>query len=323
MSTPDVRPVVPDALRVIDSHTEGEPTRVVIEGWPLPAGTTMLERREALRVSADHLRRAVVREPRGHEAMVGALLTPPVRDGSIAGVVFFNSRTYLGMCGHGLMGVVRTLAHLGRIGDGCVRLDTPAGTVTAELNAAGEVTIENVPATCHVLDVAVDVPDLGPVRGDVAYGGNWFFLTEAGRTPLTLAAAAALTREAQAIQDAVNAHRITGAGGAPIDHIELSGPAVRDNADARNFVLCSSGDYDRSPCGTGTSAVMAALHARGRLAIGEEWRQESITGGLFTGWLEQRPDGDLVPHLRGRAFITSEAILRFEPDDPFREGFGP
>jgi proline racemase len=227
------------------------------------------------------------------------------------------------MCGHGLMGVVRTLAHLGRIEDGCWRFDTPAGTVAAELNPAGEVTIENVPASCYALDVAVDVTELGRVRGDVAYGGNWFFLTEAGRTPLTLAAAATLAREAQAIQEAVNAQGITGVGGKPIDHIELSGPAAGHGADARNFVLCSSGDYDRSPCGTGTSAVMAARHARGLLATGEVWRQESITGGLFSGWLERSPNGDLVPHIRGRAFITAEAVLRFDPDDPFRVGFAP
>jgi proline racemase len=314
---------MPDTLRVIDSHTEGEPTRVIIDGWPLPQGASMLERREALRRDADHLRRAVVREPRGHDALVGALLTPPVHNGSIAGIIFFNSRTYLGMCGHGLMGVVRTLAHLGRIEDGCWRFDTPAGTVAAELNPAGEVTIENVPASCYALDVAVDVTELGRVRGDVAYGGNWFFLTEAGRTPLTLAAAATLAREAQAIQEAVNAQGITGVGGKPIDHIELSGPAAGHGADARNFVLCSSGDYDRSPCGTGTSAVMAARHARGLLATGEVWRQESITGGLFSGWLERSPNGDLVPHIRGRAFVTAEAELRFDPDDPFRVGFAP
>jgi proline racemase len=316
-------PPMPDAIRVIDSHTEGEPTRVVLEGWPQPPGATMSDRRAALRTDAEHLRRAVVREPRGHEAMVGALLTPPVHGDSIAGVIFFNSRTYLGMCGHGLMGVVRTLAHLGRIGDGCWRFDTPAGTVSAELNAKGEVTIENVPARCHAMDVVVDVPELGQVRGDVAYGGNWFFLTEGSRAPLVLAAAPTLTREAQAIQDAIDAQGVTGEGGEAIDHIELSGPAMRPDADARNFVLCSSGDYDRSPCGTGTSAVMAALHARGRLAPGAEWRQESITGGLFTGWLERSANGDLVPRIRGRAFVTAEGLLRFDPDDPFRMGFAP
>ena len=313
---------LPDAIRVIDSHTEGEPTRVVIDGWPEPPGDTMQERLDSIRVSADQLRKAVVREPRGHEAMVGALLTPPVQDGSIAGIVFFNTRTYLGMCGHGLMGVVRTLEHIGRIGEGCWRFDTPVGTVAAELHAGGQVTIENVAPRCHSLDLEVDVPGLGIVRGDVAYGGNWFFLTEARGTPLTVEAAGELTRQARRIQEAIDASGITGAAGAAIDHIELAGPASGDRADARNFVLCSSGDYDRSPCGTGTSAVMAVLHARGRLAIGERWRQESITGGLFTGWLDRSPNGELLPRIRGRAFVTGEAVLRFDPGDPFRSGIG-
>lgn len=314
--------VLPDVMRVVDSHTEGEPTRVVIDGWPDPPGATMQERAAALRATADHLRRAVVREPRGHGAMVGALLTPPVHAGSVAGIVFFNTRTYLGMCGHGLMGVVRTLEHLGRIGVGCWRFDTPVGTVSAELHDDGQVTIENVPPRCHALDVELDVPELGRIRGDIAYGGNWFFLTEAWDTPLTVDHAGELTRKARLIQDAIDAKGMTGEAGAAIDHIELSGRAEGEHADARNFVLCSSGDYDRSPCGTGTSAVMAVLHARGRLAIGDRWRQESITGGLFTGWLEQSSDGQIVPRIRGRAFVTGETILRFHPDDPFRTGIG-
>jgi proline racemase len=313
---------LPDAIRVIDSHTEGEPTRVVIDGWPAPAGETMMDRREALSRGGDVLRRAVVLEPRGHQAMVGALLTTPVHAESAAGVIFFNSRTYLGMCGHGLMGVVRTLAHLGRLGPGCWRFDTPAGTVSAELSADGAVTIENVPAYCLAMDVAVEVPRLGAVTGDIAYGGNWFFLTEPRSAPLELASVPALMREAQAIQDALNAGGIGGTDGAPIDHIELSGPPARADADARNFVLCSSGEYDRSPCGTGTSAVMAVRHARRLLEPGAPWRQESITGGMFTGWIEAGANGSVVPRIRGRAFITAESTLRFHPADPFREGFG-
>ena len=314
---------LPDVLRVIDSHTEGEPTRVVLEGWPAPPGTTMAERREALRRDGEALRRAVTREPRGHQAMVGALLTSPVHGESVAGIIFFNSRTYLGMCGHGLMGVVRTLAHLGQIGAGCWRFDTPAGTVSAELSDGGEITIENVPSYCLATDVELDVPELGAVRGDIAYGGNWFFLTEPRRARLELGAVPELMREAHAIQHALDAQCIGGANGVPIDHIELSGPGARPDADARNFVLCSSGDYDRSPCGTGTSAVMAARYARGQLAPGEPWRQESITGSMFTGWIEPAPDGAVVPRIRGRAFITAEATLRFDRADPFREGFGP
>ena len=316
------RVALPDELEVIDSHTEGEPTRVILDGWPVPPGETMADRLAALRRDGDALRRAVVREPRGHQAMVGALLTPPVHDGSVAGIIFFNNLTYLGMCGHGLIGVVRTLQHVGRLGAGLWHFDTPAGTVSAELTADG-ITIENVPAYCHALDVTVDVPELGPVRGDVVYGGNWFFLAEPRDHVLALADAVELTREAAALQRALQSAGIAGTEGAPIDHIELSGLPAQAGAHARNFVLCSSGDYDRSPCGTGTSAVMAARHARGLLAPGEHWRQESITGGVFTGWIERALDGAVVPRIRGRAFVTGRAVLRFEHEDPFREGFGP
>jgi proline racemase len=309
----------PATIRVIDSHTEGEPTRVVVDGWPQPTGATMEERREDLRRRFDHLRQAVVCEPRGHAAIVGALLTPPVNADSLTGVIFFNNETYLGMCGHGLIGVVRTLAHMGRLSSGSARFDTPVGTVSAQLNDDGSVTIENVASRCHALDVAVDVPGLGRVVGDVGYGGNWFFVTHLDE-PLEMSNVAELTRVTRAIQDAITAAKP--AGGVPIDHIEVSGPASRPDADAKNFVLCSGGEYDRSPCGTGTSAVMALLHARKRLAIGEEWRQESITGSRFVGWLTAGANGELVPHIRGQAFVTGEATLRFDPDDPFRLGIG-
>jgi proline racemase len=308
---------IPSAIRVVDSHTEGEPTRVIIDGMPQPAGHTMAERRDDLRNRFDHLRRAVVCEPRGYAAIVGAMLTPPVSPDSLAGIVFFNNETYLGMCGHGLIGVVRTLQHLDRLSPGVARFDTPVGTVSAELNRDGSVTIQNVPAHCHALDVAVEVPRLGEVTGDVAYGGNWFFITHLD-VPLELRNVAELTRLTQSIQDAIDEQGT--AGDVPIDHIELSGPPHRPDADARNFVLCSGGEYDRSPCGTGTSAVMAMLHERGRLDIGQEWRQESITGSRFTGWLTRGASGELIPHIRGTAFITGEATLRFDPADPFRLG---
>jgi 4-hydroxyproline epimerase len=312
----------PATIRVIDSHTEGEPTRVVVDGWPQPAGATMAERRDDVRVRTDHLRRAVVCEPRGHDAIVGALLTPPVTPDAAAGIIFFNNGTYLGMCGHGLIGVVRTLEYLGRVRPGVSRFDTPVGTVSAELSADGSVTIENVAAYCHATDVAVDVPGVGRVVGDVAYGGNWFFLTHVDGAAIGLEHARDLTRLTQAIQDALRSARITGAGGADIDHIELAAAPTRPDADSRNFVLCSGGEYDRSPCGTGTSAVMAARHHRGQLALGERWRQESVAGSLFTGWLTAGPDGSVVPHVRGTAFVTGEATLRFDPSDPFRGGLG-
>jgi len=309
----------PLEIRVVDSHTEGEPTRVIVDGWPQPRGATMEERREELRRDWDHLRRAVVCEPRGHSAVVGALLTPPVNNGSLCGIIFFNNETYLGMCGHGLIGVVRTLQHLGRLSAGAAQFDTPVGVVKAEMGADGAVTIQNVASYCHALDVAVDVPGVGRVVGDVGYGGNWFFITHRDAV-LPSSDVASLTRETQAIQDAITAQRV--AGGVPIDHIELSGPPTRPDADARNFVLCSGGEYDRSPCGTGTSAVMAVRHSRGVLPIGDEWRQESITGSRFVGWLTVGENGALIPHIRGSAFVTGEATLRFEPADPFRLGIG-
>jgi 4-hydroxyproline epimerase len=344
---------LPDRIVVVDSHTEGEPTRVVVAGWCEVAGATMAERRDELRRHHDALRRALVCEPRGHEAMVGALLTPPVEPGSAAGVVFFDNAGYLGMCGHGTIGVVRTLEFLGRL-DGwsaaespgaaaagaaatrTIRLDTPAGTVKAEIGGGqaaddldgwdrneGAVTVVNVPAHCHAVDVTVEVPWLGRVTGDVAYGGNWFFLTgigQLGGVQLARDQVGALTAATRRIRDSLAAAGVTGEGGAEIDHVEVFGPPSGPWADSRNFVLCPGGAYDRSPCGTGTSAKLATLYARGELAPGKRWRQESITGGLFTAWLGR--DGDaLVPHLRGRAFITGQATLLFDRRDPFREGF--
>lgn len=314
-------PEIPDAIRVIDSHTEGEPTRVITEGWPMPEGATMDARRDDLKARFDHLRRAVVCEPRGHEAIVGALITPAVSPGSTCGIVFFNNETYLGMCGHGLIGVVATLQYLGRITPGHYHFDTVVGAVGAELGANSVITIENVPARCVALDVAVDVPGAGRVTGDIAWGGNWFYIFHHDAVPLTMKNAALLTRFTQSVQDQIRAQGIGAKEGWAIDHIEISGDPIRPEADCRNFVLCSGGQYDRSPCGTGTSAKMAVLHARGELKLGEHWHQESITGSMFTGWLTQGQNGDLIPHIQGRAFITGECILRFDPEDPFQAGF--
>jgi 4-hydroxyproline epimerase len=345
---------LPDRLEVVDSHTEGEPTRVVVSGWGELAGATMAERRDDLQRYHDALRRAVVCEPRGHEAMVGALLTPPVSPGSIAGVIFFDNAGYLGMCGHGTIGVVRTLEFLDRLDAGApgtevrtLRLDTPVGTVTAEIPAGGTaldpsgeqdfevrdgwdrdegaVTVINVPARCHAVDVTVDVPWLGRVTGDVAYGGNWFFLTgigQLGGMPLARDQVPALTAATLRIRQALAVAGITGDDGSAIDHVEVLGPPSGPWANSRNFVLCPGGTYDRSPCGTGTSAKLAVLHARGELALGQRWRQESLTGGLFSAWLTSAGN-QLVPHIRGRAFVTGRTTLLFDPRDPFREGFPP
>ena len=312
---------LPESLEVVDSHTEGEPTRVVIGGWPELEAATMEGRREELDRRFGPLWRGAILEPRGHDALVGALLTPPVSHGAVAGVVFFDNVGPLWMCGHGTIGVVRTLEHLGRIAPGAVLLDTPVGRVGAELAVDGVVTIENVPARCTALDVAVEVPGVGRVVGDVAYGGNWFFLVRPGGEAVEPGNGERLRTVTLAIQRALAAQGVTGDGGAVVDHVILYGPPARPDADSRNYVLCPGGAYDRSPCGTGTSAKMASLHTRGELALGARWRQESITGSLFTGWLEQA-DGKLVPRIAGRAFVTGRTTLYFDPRDPFRHGLG-
>jgi len=306
-------------LRVIDSHTGGEPTRVVIGGGPDLGDGTLAVRRE--RFDAEHadLRDAVVREPRGHDAMVGALLLPPDDPDACTGVLFFNTVGTLGMCGHGTMGVLVTLRHLGRIEPGRHRVDTPVGTVEAELSGDGSVTVWNVPSYRHAARVALDVPGVGRVTGDVAWGGNWFFIThDPERRDLDVANVERLTAEAWAIRRALAANGVTGADGAEIDHVELSGPS--DRADARGFVLCPGGAYDRSPCGTGTSAVLACHHADGRLAPGRVWRHESVVGSVFEGVIDRAQGGRVWPSITGRAFVTGEATLLLDPADPLRFG---
>jgi len=309
----------PEEIDVVDSHTEGEPTRVIVGGWPELISPTMEGRRAELAERFGSLWRGVVLEPRGHDALVAALLTPPVSKGAAAGVVFFDNVGPLWMCGHGTIGVVRTLEHLGRIAPGPVRIDTPAGTVGADLAVDGTVTIENVPALCHARDVSVEIPGGRTVAGDVAYGGNWFFISESHGEDIAPANMESLRRVTLEIQRAMAERGITGSAGEVVDHVILQGPPSRRDADARNYVMCPGGAYDRSPCGTGTSATMAALHARGRLAPGQRWRQESITGSVFTGWLEEH-DGALRPRIQGRAYVTGRARLLFDPRDPFRCG---
>ncbi len=314
------------AIDVIDSHTAGEPTRVVLEGGPALVGATLARQREDFARRHDRFRSAVACEPRGSDAMVGALLVPPCAPDCGAGVIFFNNVGVLGMCGHGTMGVVATLAHLGRIGAGRHRFDTPVGIVDTELHADGRVTVFNVPSRRHAAGVAVAVPGLGVVTGDVAWGGNWFFLVDAARLaaapPLALAHVEALTDLAWRIRAALEAQGVTGADGATIDHIELCGPSPDAQADARNFVLCPGKAYDRSPCGTGTSAKLACLAADGHLAPGRRWVQESVIGSRFEGrWQPaEGAGGEILPEITGRAWITAESRLLRADDDPLRDG---
>ena len=313
-----------DKITVIDSHTAGEPTRVVLAGAPALRGGTLAEQRADFAARHDAFRSAVACEPRGSDTMVGALLVEPRAAGCIAGMIFFNNVGLLGMCGHGTIGVVATLAHLGRIGPGRHRLDTPVGPVETELHADGHVTVFNVPAYRHAAGVTVDVPGIGPVIGDVAWGGNWFFLVDAAQfdplPALSLAHVEALTDLTWRIRGALVAQGVTGADGAEIDHVELFAPSA--TADSRNFVLCPGKAYDRSPCGTGTSAKLACLAADGRLAAGATWVQESMIGSRFEGrWSPvEGQRGRVLPEIRGRAWITAESTLLLAHDDPFRDG---
>jgi 4-hydroxyproline epimerase len=311
-----VNQTTPARIEVIDSHTSGEPTRVIIDGWPPPEGDTMGQRRESLRSHFDKLRQAVVCEPHGHSAMVGGLLTPPVNEGSLAGVVFFNDVGYLGMCGHGLIGVIETLSFMGKIDTEVVKIDTPAGTVSAKIGPDGKVTIANVASFVYRQDVTLSVPGLGEVAGDIAYGGNWFFMVESYQPEINLENLDTLMAAGKAVRNQLAEEGMTGADGAIIDHIEFFSAPTVVGADSKNFVLCPGNAYDRSPCGTGTSARMACLHARGKLGIRQKWVQESVTGSIFTGWLEREED-KLMPFVQGSAHVMSKATLFFDPNDEF------
>ena len=303
-------------IHVIDSHTGGEPTRVVVSGGPDLGLGPLLERRERFRARFDAYRSATVNEPRGSDAIVGALLCESHAPGCSAGVIFFNNTGYLGMCGHGAIGVVATLAHLGRIQPGLHRIETPVGIVSAELHETGEVTIGNVESYRLLRNVTVHVDGFGPVCGDVAWGGNWFFLVPQAPIVIDLTHLAPLTEFTWRVCQALARNKITGANGAEIDHIEVFGAASQPDLNSRNFVLCPGGAYDRSPCGTGTSAKLACLYADGKLQEGEVWRQESVVGSIFEGWVRVR-DGRIFPFIKGRAHVNSEANLLLGEADPF------
>ena len=306
-------------IQVIDSHTGGEPTRLVVGGFPDLGKGSMAERRALLAERHDRWRAAAVLEPRGSDVVVGALLCEPVSADAAAGVVFFNNAGYLGMCGHGTIGLVASLAHMGRIGVGEHRIETPVGTVTTTLHEDGSVSVRNVPAYRHLRQAAVELPGHGTVRGDVAWGGNWFFLVSEHGQRVASDNLAALTDYTAALRRALAAQGITGAEGAEIDHIELFADDA-DGADSRNFVLCPGNAYDRSPCGTGTSAKIACLAADGKLAPGQVWTQASVIGSRFEASYEPADDGRVIPTLRGRAHISAEATLLIDEADSFGWG---
>ncbi len=306
-------------IRVIDSHTGGEPTRLVVSGGPELGTGPLADRLECFRNKHDHFRSAIVNEPRGSDIMVGALLCDPLDSACAAGVIFFNNVGYLGMCGHGTIGLVATLAYMKRIGAGEHKIETPVGTVSAFLHEDGQVTVNNVASYRREANIAVDVPGYGEVRGDVAWGGNWFFLVRNHAIELTVQNIDSMTTFTWAIRQALRDHGIAGADGKEIDHIELFGPSHLLGVDSKNFVLCPGKAYDRSPCGTGTSAKLACLYADGKIREGQTWKQESIVGSVFEGSVKVR-DGKVYPSIKGSAFVNAEAELVLDPRDPLCMG---
>jgi 4-hydroxyproline epimerase len=306
-------------VRVIDSHTGGEPTRLVVSGGPDLGAGSLADRLECFRSTHDSFRSAVVNEPRGSDVMVGALLCNPIDPSCAAGVIFFNNVGYLGMCGHGMIGLVATLAYIGDIGTGEHKIETPVGTVSAVLHESGEVTVNNVASYRSAANVAVDVPGYGQVHGDVAWGGNWFFLVHNHAMELTLRNVDELTTFAWAIRKALREQGVAGDDSKEIDHVELYGPSQLPGVDSKNFVLCPGKAYDRSPCGTGTSAKLACLYADGKIREGQTWKQESIVGSVFEGSVKVR-DGKVYPSIKGAAFVNAEAELVLDPHDPLCMG---
>jgi 4-hydroxyproline epimerase len=298
-------------VSVIDSHTGGEPTRVVIDGGPELGSGSVPDQLKCFREKHDRFRSAVVNEPRGSDVMVGAILVPATNRDCVTGVIFFNNVGYLGMCGHGTIGLIATLAHIGRIKPGEHRIETPVGIVTTTLHKDGSVAVRNVPSYRKAKSVKINVPGMGAVIGDVAWGGNWFYLIEDHGQQLALSNVEKLTESTWRIRQAINAQ-----GFPEIDHVELFGPPTQPGAQSRNFVLCPGKAYDRSPCGTGTSAKIACLATDGKLREGETWVQESIIGSTFSASYARRGD-EIVPTITGTAFVNGEATLLLDDGDPF------
>jgi len=306
-------------ITVIDTHTGGEPTRVVIAGGPDLGPGTVAQKAAVFRDHFDAFRSAVVNEPRGSDVMVGALLIEDCDPSCDFGVIFFNNVGLLGMCGHGTIGVLVALAESGKIMPGPRRMETPVGTIHVDLEGNHTVVLNNVPSYRSRQDVAVDVPGLGRVVGDVAWGGNWFFLVKDHAETIALSQVERLTDVTWKIRQALNAEGITGDNNQEIDHVELYGPPTVAGAHSKNFVLCPGKAYDRSPCGTGTSAKIACLAADAKLAPGQIWRQESLIGSIFEGSYTM-DQGQVIPRIRGTAYVNALSTLILDPEDPFVMG---
>ena len=307
-------------IQVVDSHTGGEPTRIIVDGGPDLGDGSLVERREVFRENFDEIRSAVVNEPRGSDVLVGGILCEPTDPDCVCGVIYFNNASYLGMCGHGTIGLMVTLNHLGRITPGQYKIETPVGLVSAELHDHETVTVKNVESYRWKSDVEVDVPNYGTIVGDIAWGGNWFFLVKNSKERLEIGNVRHLSNVTIQIREALEAQGIFGPQGELLDHLELFGEPDNPENHSKNFVLCPGLAYDRSPCGTGMSAKLACLAADGVLKPGEIWRQESIVGSIFSCTYEPGSEGRITPSITGKAHISGETTLLLDPADPFCMG---
>jgi len=316
----------------LDSHTGGEPTRL-ITSLPFDLGTgPVADKLSALKKNHDDLRRTVLLEPRGSDVLVGAYLVPPTDPTCQFGVIYFNNVGYLGMCGHGTIGLIASLAYLGKVQPGIIRVETPVGVVEATLHSPplpplgeglgvradypNKVSVQNIPAYRHLTHVPVTV-DGKTIHGDVAWGGNWFFLVHDHGLDVSMQNLDALTDFSWRVREQLTAHGITGANGAEIDHVELF--TSTPEADSKSFVLCPGKAYDRSPCGTGTSAKLACLYGDGKLQVGQVWKQQSVVGSIFEGSI-QIQDNRIIPTITGEAWVMSEGTILADERDPFGTG---
>ena len=307
-------------MHVIDSHTGGEPTRVILDGGPDLGSGPLAERAARLATEYRDFYRSVILEPRGQAAMVCALLVEPVDPSCVTGVIYFDAEAVLGMCGHGTIGLAVTLVHMGRIGLGESRIETPVGVVTVDVLDANTVKVTNIESRRICTDVSVEIEGIGAVTGDIAYGGNCFFLVDPSPIPVTSSNIRQLTDVTVAVRETLRAQGLGGEDGMPVDHVIFYGPAETHEGHSRNFVLCPDDAYDRSPCGTGSSARLACLAAAGRLAEGEEIVQESVIGSTYRLSWRKGPNGGVIPSITGRAYVMAESTLIFLEQDPFRQG---
>lgn len=304
-------------MHVIDSHTGGEPTRVILDGGPDLGSGPLAERAARLATEHREFYRSVVLEPRGQVAMVCALLVEPVDPDCVAGVIYFDAEAVLGMCGHGTIGLAATLAHMGRIGPGRHKIETPAGVVAVEVQDPNTVTVTNIESRRCATAVTVEIEGIGRITGDIAYGGNWFYIVDPSPIPVCSSNIDRMTEAALTMRKTLNAD------GHEVDHVIFYGPAENPENHSRNFVLCPDNAYDRSPCGTGCSARLACLAAEGRLAEGQEIVQESVIGSTYRLSYRKGPNGGVIPSITGKAYIMAESKLIFHPEDPFRNGIVP